>query len=128
MIKCTSDEERLYKDLIRRVKALESSFGAYKQIMGVDTTPEQSIVPLNSLTVVPDGSNITFVLVWNSAQGEFFSVDMSTDAATWTAIATPLPAAEAPATETSFTSPSYAPAQRFWRVRRFPVAVSPCAG
>lgn len=125
---CQPPDERLLKDLIRRVKALEGDLGAYKQIQGIDTTPEQSIVPLNSLTVVPDGSNITFLLVWNSAPGEFFSVDMSTDATTWNAIATPLPAAEAPATETSFTSPSYAPAQRFWRVRRFPVAVAPCAG
>lgn len=125
---CQPPDERLLKDLIRRVKALEGEIGPWSQIMGVDTTPEQSIVPLNSLAVVPDGSNITFVLVWNSAPGEFFSVDMSTDATNWTAIATPLPAAEAPATETSFTSPSYAPAQRFWRVRRFPVAVAPCAG
>src|SRR6478609_7785467 len=121
-----SDESRLIAAMSAQLKGLEKAFSPYRQLQGVDATPAQTIVPLNSMTVVPTGANLVFVMTWPSAPGEVYQVGMSQDAVSWTEIATPLPAAASPAVETSFTSPSYPMGARFWRVRRFPKAFEPC--
>lgn len=125
---CQPPDERLLKDLIRRVKALEAQIGPWNQIMGVDTTPEQSIVPVISVVQTIAGSSQMFTLVWQSSPGEQFSIQTSRDTMTWESVYSPFPAAPSPATITTWTSDGFLidDLPRYFRVRRYPVAFAPC--
>lgn len=127
-MKCKDPTDRLLADLQRRVRAYEGQLGPYRQLVGVDTTPAQSIVPPLSITGTPVGSNIQFTIVWESAPGSQYQAQSSTDSTTWTNEDSPIPASASPATSTSWTSSpiSIDDTPIFWRIRRFPTAFSPC--
>lgn len=124
---CQSPDDRLLKDLIQRVKALEAAFGPWRALVGSDTTAAQSIVVLLSSEIVPVGDNFTFDLTWQSSPGMQYQVQTSEDGITWTTLGSPIPAAADPAITTSWTSPEYGIGDTpLFRVRRFPVAFAPC--
>src|SRR6478609_871518 len=123
-----SDETRLIAAMSAQLKGLEKAFSPYRQLVGVDATPAQSIVSVSDITEVPVGVQVKFVITWFSSPGEIFQIQTSPDTTSWTSIASPIYAAEAPATSTSWTSipVSIGDTPIFWRVRRFPKAFTPC--
>jgi len=118
---------RQLADTQRRVISMERLLGPFSLMITVDQTPESSIVPPLSATQAVTGSTVAFTVTWTSVPGDFYQAQTSPDAITWTNAQSPIPAAPAPATTTSWTSPGYAieDVPKF-RIRRFPNALGPC--
>lgn len=126
---CNSDaDSRLMAQLLWSVRSMEKQLGAFGMMVGFDQTPEQSLVPVISVTRTIAGSSFTATLTWESTPGEFFSIQTSQDAVTWGSVFSPFPAAPDPATTTSWTSGGFLidDLPRYFRVRRYPTAFEPC--
>lgn len=126
---CQSPEDRLIRDLERRVTSLETELSGFQELMGVSTSADGTIVPILSISSVVTGPNTVFTIVFFSAPGDQFQVQSSTDLVTWTSLASPLAAAASPALSTTWVSGSYTIDQLpvYFRVRKFPVLFQPCA-
>lgn len=121
---CNSDPSlRALADLKSRVRQLEIELSGFREITGVCTRGPQMVVPVLSSDY--NGPTNTFNLVFSSTPGDVYQIQTSVDAINWEVATPSVPAAASPAVSTLYALDASEP-PFYFRVRRYPTAMTAC--